>query len=192
MRHVLTLSAAVLAASLSLASAQVRSQSIVVSPLPVAAPALHVPAALAELVRRGGSITLQDAQGRTVATVNRDGSVTLSAGMALGNATAVSVKVGNTTVSYPLAARVDGSGQLLVTRTNPGGHTQVVPLVAAVSRVTDSRDGQQGQDGKKADGKKDGQDGQDGEGDQGGQQGNSGERGNAGHPGQPGHGNGHR
>jgi hypothetical protein len=194
MRHVLTLSAAVLAASLSLASAQVRSQSIVVSPLPVAvaAPALHVPAALAELVRRGGSITLQDAQGRTVATVNRDGSVTLSAGMALGNATAVSVKVGNTTVSYPLAARVNGSGQLLVTRKNPGGRTQVVPLVAAVSRATDGRDGQQSQDGKKADGKRDGQQGQDGEGDQGGQQGNSGERGNAGHPGQPGHGNGHR
>jgi hypothetical protein len=192
MRHVLTLSAAVLAASLSLASAQVRSQSIVVSPLPVAAPALHVPAALAELVRRGGSITLQDAQGRTVATVNRDGIVTLSAGMALGNATAVSVKVGNTTVSYPLAARVDGSGQLLVTRKNPGGRTQVVPLVAAVSRAADGSGGQQGQDGKKADGKRNGQqgqDGQDGEGDQGGQQGNSGERGNAG---QPGRGNGHR
>ena len=187
MRHVLTLSAVVLAASLSLASAQVRSQSIVVSPLPVAAPVAHVPSALAELVRRGGSITLQDAQGHTVATVNADGSVTLSAGMTLGNASAVSVKVGNTTVSYPLGTRVDSGGQLLVTRKNADGRTQVVPLVAAISSAHD--------DGKKADGKKDGQqgqDGQNGEGDQGGQHGNSGEHGNAGHPGQPGRGSGHR
>lgn len=192
MRHVLTLSAVVLAASLSLASAQVRSQSIVVSPLPVAAPVAHVPSALAELVRRGGSITLQDAQGHTVATVNADGSVTLSAGMILGNATAVSVKVGNTTVNYPLGARVDSGGQLLVTWKNADGRTQVVPLVAAISSAHD--DGKKA-DGKKADGKKDGQqdqDRQDGEGDQGGQHGNSGEHGNAGHPGQPGRGSGHR
>ena len=177
MRHVLTVSAAVLAASLSLASAQVRSQSIVVSPLPVAAPVAHLPAALTDLVRRGGSITLTDAQGHTVATVGPDGAVKLSAGKTLGNATAVSVKVGNAT-TYPLAARVEGSGHLLVTRKNANGRTQVVPLVAAVSSTHDN--------GKKADGKKDGQQEQDGEGDQGGQ------HGNAGHPGQPGHGNGHR
>ena len=199
MRNVLTLSALALTASLTLASAQttVTSQSIVVAPVPAPVPAAHLPSALAELVRAGGSITLTDAQGRTVATVSADGTVKVINGMTLSNATSVSVKQGTTTTSYLLAVRANNSGQLFVTATNAAGHTQVIPLVAAVNRAAES------EDSKKANGKKaadqqdqderDEEDGQKQDGKKGGapvgQHGDSGEHGGEGH--QPGRGNGH-
>ena len=199
MRNVLTLSALALTASLTLASAQttVTSQSIVVAPVPAPVPAAHLPSALAELVRAGGSITLTDAQGHTVATVSADGTVKVTNGMTLSNATSVSVKQGTTTTSYLLAVRANNSGQLFVTATNAAGHTQVIPLVAAVNRAAES------EDSKKANGKKaadqqdqderDEEDGQKQDGKKGGapvgQHGDSGEHGGEGH--QPGRGNGH-
>ena len=193
MRNVLTLSALALTASLTLASAQttVTSQSIVVAPVPAPVPAAHLPSALAELVRAGGSITLTDAQGHTVATVSADGTVKVTNGMTLSNATSVSVKQGTTTTSYLLAVRANNSGQLFVTATNAAGHTQVIPLVAAVNRAAES------EDSKKANGKKtadqqdqDEQDEGDGE-KQDGKKGGApaGQHGGEGH--QPGHGNGH-
>lgn len=199
MRNVLTLSALVLTASLTLASAQttVNSQSIVPTPVPAPVPAARLPSALAELVRAGGSITLTDAQGHAVATVSADGTVKVTNGMLLSNATSVSVKQGTTITSYPLAVRVNNSGQLFVTTTNAEGHTQVIPLVAAVNRAAES------EESKKADGKKtadqkdqkdqDEHDGQKGDGQKdgapAGQHGDSGEHGSEGH--QPGRGNGH-
>ena len=196
MRNVLTLSALALTASLTLASAQttVKAQSIVVAPVPAPVQPVHLPLALAELVRAGGSITLTDAQGHVVATVNADGTVKILTGMTLSNATSVSVKQGATTTSYLLAVRANNSGQLLVTTTNAEGHTQVIPLVAAVNRAAE------GEDSKKADGKKaadqqdqDEQDGEKGDdqkdGAPSGQHGDSGEHGGKGQ--QPGHGNGH-
>ncbi|WP_407541647.1 hypothetical protein Q0M94_19355 (plasmid) [Deinococcus radiomollis] len=181
MRHVLTLSAAVLAASLSLASAQVRSQSIVVNPVqpapvqPAPVPTLHLPAVLAELIRAGGTITLIDVQGRTVATVNQNGTLKLTAGMTLQQATVISVTRGKATARYPLAGSLS-SNPLLVTVRNGEGRTQVITLASAVSQA-----GKKG-DGKKKDGQQDGQ-GQNGEGqDNQGQnnQGQDGQNGNSG------------
>ena len=176
MRHVLTLSAAVLAASLSLASAQVRSQSIVVNPVqpapvqPIPTPTLHLPAVLAELIRAGGTITLNDAQGRTVATVNQNGTLKLVAGMTLQQATIISVTRGKATARYPLAGSLS-SDPLLVTVRNGEGRTQAITLASAVSQA-----GKKG-DGKKKDGQQDNQ-GQNGEGQD--NQGQDGQNGNSG------------
>ena len=190
MRNVLTLSALALTASLTLASAQttVKPQSIVVAPVPAPVPATHLPSALAELVRAGGSITLTDAQGHAVATVNADGTVKVTNGMLLSNVTSVSVKQGAITTSYPLAVRANNSGQLFVTTTNAEGHTQVIPLVATVNRAAES------EDSKNVNGKKaaDQQDRDEGDGEkQDGEKGGAlaGQHGGEGH--QPGHGNGH-
>jgi len=97
-------------------------------------PAAHLPAALMELMRAGGTITLTDAKGPTVATVTQGGTLKLAAGMTLAEATAVSVKQGATTTSFPLASRASG-GQRFVTVANAEGRTQVIPLVAAVNRT---------------------------------------------------------
>ena len=181
MRNVLTLSALALSAALTVASAQTTVkitvqptvkvtvqptvkvtvqpavQPTVPAPVVTPAPSVHLPSGLAELLRDGTVITLIDAQGHAVASVNADGTVKLADGMVLSSATVVSVTQGSVTTSYALAVRVNSSGQLFVTTTNAEGRTQVIPLVAAVNRAADAKaDGKK--DDKKEDGKKDGKD----------------------------------
>ena len=178
MRNVLTLSALALSAALTVASAQTTVkitvqptvkvtvqptvqvtvqpavQPTVPAPVVTPAPSVHLPSGLAELLRDGTVITLIDAQGHAVASVNADGTVKLADGMVLSSATVVSVTQGSVTTSYALAVRVNSSGQLFVTTTNAEGRTQVIPLVAAVNRAADAKaDGKK--DDKKEDGKKD-------------------------------------
>ena len=181
MRNVLTLFALAVSAVLSLASAQttVRAQSIVVSPVQAApVQALHLPSALVELIRAGGTITLTDGQERTVANVNLSGTLKLTAGTTVQSATVVSVTRGATTTRYSLASPV-GSGPLLVTVRNAEGRTQVISLVSAVGLSAPRQDGKK-DDGKKKTGQQDEQDNQG--------QDNQGQNGNSG---QPGNGNGH-
>ena len=205
MRNVLTLSALALTASLTLASAQTTVTAV--APVPVPVQPVHLPSALAKLVQAGGSITLTDAQGKVVATVSADGTVKVTTGMALSNATSVSVKQGATTTSFPLAVRVNNSGQLFVTATNAEGRTQVIPLVAAVNRAAKGEDDNKAdskkaadqqdqgeQDDKKADGKKTADQQDQDEDDSEKQDGKKGgaPAGQHGEGHQPGHGNGHR
>ena len=129
-------------------------QPTVPAPVVTTEPSLHLPSGLSELLRDGTVITLMDAQGRAVASVNADGTVKLADGMVLSSATVVSVTQGSVTTSYALAVKVNSSGQLFVTTTNAEGRTQVIPLVAAVNRAADAKaDGRK--DDKKEDGKKD-------------------------------------
>ena len=194
MRNVLTLSALALSAALTVASAQTTVkitvqptvkvtvqptvqvtvqpavqpavQPTVPAPVVTPAPSVHLPSGLSELLRDGTVITLTDAQGHAVASVNADGTVKLADGMVLSSATVVSVTQGSVTTSYALAVRVNSSGQLFVTTTNAEGRTQVIPLVAAVNRAADAKaDGKKDdkkedgkKDDKKEDGKKDGKD----------------------------------
>ena len=182
MRNILTFSALVFSAALTVASAQtttltpqltvkvtvqpevkvtvqptvkVTVQPTVPAPVVTTEPSMYLPSGLSELLRDGTVITLMDAQGRAVASVNADGTVKLADGMVLSSATAVSVTQGSVTTSYALAVKVNSSGQLFVTTTNAEGRTQVIPLVAAVNRAVDAKaDGRK--DDKKEDGKKDG------------------------------------
>ena len=173
MRSVLIFSALALSTALTVASAQttltpqltvkvtvqpevkVTVQPTVPAPVVTTEPSVHLPSGLSELLRDGMVITLMDAQGRAVASVNADGTVKLADGMVLSSATAVSVTQGSVTTSYALAVKVNSSGQLFVTTTNAEGRTQVIPLVAAVNRAVDAKaDGRK--DDKKEDGKKDG------------------------------------
>lgn len=182
MRNILTFSALALSAALTVASAQtttltpqltvkvtvqpevkvtvqptvkVTVQPTVPAPVVTTEPSVYLPSGLSELLRDGTVITLMDAQGRAVASVNADGTVKLADGMVLSSATAVSVTQGSVTTSYALAVKVNSSGQLFVTTTNAEGRTQVIPLVAAVNRAVDAKaDGRK--DDKKEDGKKDG------------------------------------
>jgi len=141
-------------------------QPTVPAPVVTTEPSLHLPSGLSELLRDGTVITLMDAQGRAVASVNADGTVKLADGMVLSSATVVSVTQGSVTTSYALAVKVNSSGQLFVTTTNAEGRTQVIPLVAAVNRAADAKaDGKKDdkkedgkKDDKKEDGKKDGKD----------------------------------
>ena len=181
MRNILPFSALALSAALTVASAQtttltpqltvkvtvqpevkvtvqptvkVTVQPTVPAPVVTTEPSVYLPSGLSELLRDGTVITLMDAQGRTVASVNADGTVKLADGMVLSSATAVSVTQGSVTTSYALAVKVNSSGQLFVTTTNAEGRTQVIPLVAAVNRAADAKaDGKK--DDKKEDGKKD-------------------------------------
>ena len=206
MRSVLTFSALALSTALTVASAQTTLtpqltvkvtvqptvtvqpavQPIVPAPVVTPAPSMHLPSGLAELLRDGTVITLTDAQGHAVASVNADGTVKLADGMVLSSATAVSVTQGSVTTSYALAVKVNSSGQLFVTTTNAEGRTQVIPLVAAVNRATDAKaDGRKDdkkEDGKKDDGKKDDGKKDDGKGDApAGEHGDSSKHGNSGH-----------
>ena len=165
MRSVLIFSALALSTALTVASAQttltpqltvkVTVQPTVPAPVVTTEPSVHLPSGLSELLRDGMVITLMDAQGRAVASVNADGTVKLADGMVLSSATAVSVTQGSVTTSYALAVKVNSSGLLFVTTTNAEGRTLVIPLVAAVNRAADAKaDGRK--DDKKEDGKKDG------------------------------------
>ena len=221
MRNVLILSALALSAALTVASAQTTLtpqltvkvtvqpevkvtvqptvqvtvqpavQPTVPAPVVTPAPSVHLPSGLSELLRDGTVITLTDAQGHAVASVNADGTVKLADGMVLSSATVVSVTQGSVITSYALAVKVNSSGQLFVTTTNAEGRTQVIPLVAAVNRAADAKaDGKKDDkkdDGKKDDVKKSGdhQDQDEKDGDKGdapaGEHGDSGKHGNSGH-----------
>ncbi len=81
----------------------------------------------------GATLTLLDANDQLVATLGKDGALTLAAGANLSAATKVTVTGVDGAQTYTLARSVE-TGQVFVNAAGPQGQAQVLPLVAVLHR----------------------------------------------------------